>query len=73
MNNIKFLLLGTSLSLIPNLTQAQCVATTDCATLGYTEKSCPDGKGLKCPFGNTFAIAIMLLITNKKANINIRK
>lgn len=53
--NFKFLLLGTNLSLIPNLTQAQCVATTDCATLGYTEKSCPDGKGLKCPFGNTFA------------------
>ena len=53
--NFKFLLLGTSLSLIPNLTQAQCVATTDCATLGYTEISCPDGKGLKCPFGNTFA------------------
>ena len=51
---IKFLLLGTSLSLIPNMTNAQCVATTDCATLGYTETSCPDGKGLKCPFGNTF-------------------
>ena len=52
---INFLLLGTSLSLIPNLTNAQCVATTDCATLGYTETSCPNGKGLKCPFGNTFA------------------
>ncbi len=53
--NFKFLLLGTSLSLITNLTQAQCVATTDCATLGYTETSCSNGKGLKCPFGNTFA------------------
>ncbi|MDO5386144.1 MAG: hypothetical protein Q4F75_02605 [Pseudomonadota bacterium] len=52
---IKFLLLGTSLSLIPTLTNAQCVATTDCATLGYTETSCPDGKGLKCPFGTTYA------------------
>ncbi len=30
---------------------AQCVATTDCATLGYTESSCSDG-GVKCPFGN---------------------
>ena len=53
--NFNFLLIGTSLSLIPNLTQAQCVATTDCATLGYTEKSCPDGKGIRCPFGTTFA------------------
>ena len=53
--NIKFLLIGTSLSLIPNFTQAQCVATTDCASLGYTETSCPNGKGLKCPFGTTFA------------------
>ena len=53
--NLKSLLLGTSLSLIPNLTQAQCVATTDCATLGYTEKSCPDGKGIRCPFGTTYA------------------
>lgn len=53
--NFKSLLLGTSLSLISNLSYAQCVATTDCAALGYTETSCPDGKGLKCPFGNTFA------------------
>ncbi|MDO5387097.1 MAG: hypothetical protein Q4F75_07500 [Pseudomonadota bacterium] len=53
--NLKFLLLGTSLSLIPTLTNAQCVASTDCATLGYTEKSCPDGKGIRCPFGTTFA------------------
>ena len=35
MNNTKlFLLIGTSLSLIPHLTSAQCVATQDCATLG---------------------------------------
>ena len=32
---------------------AQCVATTDCASLGYTETSCPNG-GIKCPFGNTW-------------------
>ena len=49
---IKFLLLGTSLSLIPTLTYAQCVATQDCETLGYTETSCNGGKGVKCPFGN---------------------
>ena len=55
MNNIKFLLLGTSLSFIPSLTFAQCVATQDCATLGYTETSCNGGKGVKCPFGNKWA------------------
>ena len=49
---IKFLLIGTSLSLIPTLTYAQCVATQDCETLGYTETSCNGGKGVKCPFGN---------------------
>ena len=32
---------------------AQCVATTDCASLGYTEASCPNG-GIKCPFGNSW-------------------
>ena len=52
---IKFLLLGTSLSFIPNLTFAQCVATQDCETLGYTETSCNGGKGVKCPFGNKWA------------------
>ena len=52
---IRFLLLGTSLSLIPSLTSAQCVATQDCATLGYTETSCSGGNGVKCPFGNKWA------------------
>ena len=52
---IKFLLLGTSLSLIPTLSLAQCVATQDCETLGYTETSCNGGKGVKCPFGNKWA------------------
>ena len=55
MTNIKFLLIGTSLSLIPSLTFAQCVATQDCETLGYTETSCNGGKGVKCPFGNKWA------------------
>ncbi len=32
---------------------AQCVATTDCAALGYNKSSCPDG-GVKCPFGNAY-------------------
>ena len=52
---IKFLLLGASLSFIPSLTFAQCVATQDCKTLGYTETSCNGGKGVKCPFGNLWA------------------
>ena len=48
---IKFLLLGISLPFLPTLSLAQCIATQDCTTLGYTETSC-NGKGLKCPFGN---------------------
>ena len=55
MTNIKFLLIGTSLSFIPTITFAQCVATQDCETLGYTETSCNGGKGVKCPFGNKWA------------------
>ena len=51
MKNIKFLLLGTSLTCLPHLAYAQCVVTEDCAALGYTETSCP-GNGVKCPFGN---------------------
>ena len=34
---------------------AQCVETTNCETLGYTETSCNGGKGVKCPFGNKWA------------------
>ena len=52
---IRFLLIGTSLSLIPQTVNAQCVATQDCATLGYTETSCSGGNGIKCPFGNKWA------------------
>ncbi len=43
---IKFLLLGTSLSFIPILSYAQCVETTNCETLGYTETTCNGGKGV---------------------------
>ena len=52
---IYFLLIGTTLSLIPSLSSAQCVATQDCETLGYTETSCNGGNGVKCPFGNKWA------------------
>ena len=34
---------------------AQCLIIPDCVSLGYKEISCPDGNGVKCPFGNTFA------------------
>ena len=34
---------------------AQCVTTQDCASLGYTESSCPNGNGVKCPFGNKWS------------------
>ncbi len=51
MNNLKFLLLGTSLSCLPQLAYTQCVTVQDCTALGYTETSCPDN-GVKCPFGN---------------------
>ena len=43
-------LLGT-LFLLPTLTQAEtCTPTPDCKSLGYTETSCPDGGGVKCPW-----------------------
>ncbi len=51
----KYLFIGTALSVMPDLTLAQCVATQDCATLGYTESSCAGGSGVKCPFGNKWA------------------
>lgn len=54
-NQYKFLFFGIGIFLIPNVSFSQCVATTDCATLGYTEDSCPNGKGIKCPFGNKWA------------------
>ena len=49
--SIKFLLLGTSLSLIPTLTNAQCSPAQSCAELGYKETA-NKGGCLKCPFGN---------------------
>ena len=39
------------ITLLPTLAQAeQCTATPDCKSLGYTETSCPDGGGVKCPW-----------------------
>ena len=51
--NFKSLLLGTSLSLIPQYAAAQC-AETDCLKLGYTKLEKCDN-GLKCPFGEYWA------------------
>ena len=52
-NRNLFLLLGTSLSLVPQALSAQCVSPIqDCYALGYTQSSCPNGKGVKCPFGS---------------------
>ena len=31
---------------------AQCMMEQDCVSLGYTQTSCPDGVGIKCPFGS---------------------
>ena len=50
---IKFLLIGTSLSLIPQFALAQC-AETDCLKLGYNKLQKCDN-GLKCPFGEYWA------------------
>ena len=53
MQKISFLLLGTSLSFLPQTISAQCVSPIqDCYALGYTQTSCPNGKGVKCPFGS---------------------
>ena len=53
----KFTLLTSILLTAPfavgNVT-AQCVATQDCESLGYTETSCENG-GIKCPFGDKWA------------------
>ena len=49
--NIKFLLLGTSLSLIPQYASAQCTTTPDCTSMGYKETT-NKGGCLKCPTGN---------------------
>ena len=55
MRNIT-LLTGTMLFL-PMTATAQsinCTPSPDCASLGYTETSCLDGAGVKCPWGNAW-------------------
>lgn len=42
------------LACFPSFVQAEtCTATPDCKTLGYTESSCPDGGGVKCPWNTS--------------------
>ena len=49
----KILLMTSAVVLFPLSTVAQttCTASPDCASLGYTEASCPNG-GVKCPWGD---------------------
>ena len=51
-----FLLTVSTLGLISpafaQTSEINCTPAPDCASLGYTESSCPDGAGLKCPFGD---------------------
>lgn len=50
----KILLMTSAVVLFPlsSIAQTTCTASPDCASLGYTEASCPDGNGVKCPWGN---------------------
>ena len=44
----------TIFTLFPTLAQAEtCTPTPDCKSLGYTETSCPDGGGVKCPWNTS--------------------
>ncbi len=44
----------TVFMLLPSLAQAeQCTPTPKCEDLGYTETSCPDGGGVKCPWNTS--------------------
>lgn len=57
----KVILLSTTIMITPFMVGeagAQCVATADCASLGYDMPSCSDGKGIKCPYGNKYACPI---------------
>ena len=52
-----FTLLTGTMLFLPMTAMAQninCTPSPDCASLGYTESSCPDGAGVKCPWGNTW-------------------
>ena len=50
----KFILMTSAVVIFPlsSIAQTTCTASPSCTTLGYTESSCPDGNGVKCPWGN---------------------
>ena len=52
------LILMTSAAIIAPLSglaeDITCTATPNCADLGYTESSCPENKGVKCPWGEAW-------------------
>ena len=50
--------------LYANQGMSQCVSTQDCTALGYTETSCLNGNGVKCPF---VVVAAMILIPKMNA------
>ena len=50
----KTLCLLTLFTILPTFAHAEtCTPTPDCKTLGYTETSCPDGSGVKCPWNTS--------------------
>ena len=50
----KILLMTSAVVIFPlsSIAQTTCTASPSCTSLGYTESSCPDGNGVKCPWGN---------------------
>ena len=42
------------LTLLPTLAHAEtCTPTPDCKSLGYTQSSCPDNNGIRCPWNTS--------------------
>ena len=53
-----FIMMTIASSLVPWSAIGQtttCTPTPDCEELGYTQSSCPDGNGIKCPWGDKWA------------------
>ena len=51
----KIILMTSAAVIAPMSAIAQtptCTATPDCASLGYTQSSCPDNNGVRCPWGD---------------------
>ena len=55
----KILLITSAVVIFPlsSIAQTTCTASPSCTSLGYTESSCPDGNGVKCPWGNKWFCA----------------